>query len=142
MAEKESKAKKGQDFPWIDLAPKEIEALIVSLANEGKTASEIGVVLRDMHGIPKLKAVLQKTVTDVLHEHKLDGEIPQDLLNLIRRSVVLAKHMAGNKKDFTAQHGYTLTVAKIRRLASYYVSKKRLPAGWRFTAETAELLVK
>jgi small subunit ribosomal protein S15 len=139
---KAKKTPKKEAFDWVDLTPAQVEALIVSMANEGKTASHIGLTLRDLHGIPKVKAFLQKTIGDVLNEHNLSGDMPRDLLNLISRSVTLTKHMTANKKDFTAKRGYQLTVSKIRRLVKYYHAKNKLPKGWRYTPEAAALLVK
>ncbi|MCX6804269.1 MAG: 30S ribosomal protein S15, partial [Candidatus Diapherotrites archaeon] len=78
----------------------------------------------------------------VLAENKLLGEMPEDLLNLIRRSVTLYNHMHKNSKDYTAKHGYELTVSKIRRLVKYYARKDRIPEGWTYSSEQAALLVK
>ena len=52
------------------------------------------------------------------------------------------RHMQTNKKDQTAKRGYTLTVSKIRRLTDYYHRTGKLDKAWRYTAETAALLVK
>ncbi|MBU0662219.1 30S ribosomal protein S15 [Candidatus Micrarchaeota archaeon] len=131
-----------QDLEWVDYKPEELEQAIVNMANEGQTASEIGMVLRDQYGVPKFKKLSGRTIEEVLGAHKLLPEVPRDLLNLIRRSVVLQKHMEQNKKDFTAKRGYQLTVSKIRRLVKYYHKKSKLPEGWRYTPETAALLVK
>lgn len=43
-----------------DLESNEIEELIVSLTNRGHSASEIGMILRDQHQIPKSKMVIGK----------------------------------------------------------------------------------
>ncbi len=122
--------------------PAEIEKLIVDLANQGQTSSEIGMTLRDSHGIPSVKKLTGKRIEAILGGHKLLSDIPRDLLNLIRRSVELQKHLGTNRKDYTAKRGYQLTVSKIQRLVSYYKSVGKLPADWRYTAESAALLVK
>ncbi|MFH1224713.1 MAG: 30S ribosomal protein S15 [Candidatus Diapherotrites archaeon] len=131
-----------QVLDWVDYKPAELEQAIVNMANTGHTASQIGMMLRDQYGIPKLKKVAGVTVEDVLGKHNLLPEVPRDLLNLIRRSVTLQRHMKANKKDFTAKRGYQLTVSKIRRLVNYYHRKGKLPVAWRYTPETAALLVK
>ena len=84
----------------------------------------------------------KKNITEILKAHNLLGEIPEDLLNLIRKSVRLREHMQKNKKDMSAKRGYQLTVSKIRKIAKYYVEKSRMPKNWRFTEEQAELLAK
>jgi len=137
MAKTENKA-----FEWVDFSAEEIVETIKSLANEGVSKSEIGMILRDQHGIPSVKAVTGKTITDIYGELGFKEELPEDLLNLIKKSVTLKEHMETNTKDFTAKRGYELTVSKIRRLSKYYKKKKILPKEWRYTEERARLLVK
>lgn len=137
-----SSAKAAKEFPWIEYSQKEIEEFIVKLANEGHSKSEIGAILRDQYGIPSVKKFVRKSISEVLAENKFEEEIPEDLLNLIKRSVMLEKHSEKNRKDFTAKRGYQLTVSKINRLVKYYRGKGKLPKDWRFSAETARLLVK
>jgi len=124
------------------LSRAEIEEQVVSLANAGHSASKIGLILRDEHGVKNFSEEVGKTIQMVLKENELLGEMPEDLLNLIRRSVVLFNHMHKNKKDYSAKRGYEITVSKIRRLTKYYSKKERIPAGWHYTPEEAALLVK
>lgn len=127
---------------WLDLKPKEIEEIIVKLANAGQTPAQIGVALRDQHGVPDVQQATGKRVSQVLAENNLLPDVPRDLLNLISKSVDLMKHMEENKKDATAKRGYQLTVSKIRRLAKYYKSNRKLAENWRYTPDQAKLLVK
>lgn len=136
------RAGKKPERKWIELKPAEIEEAIISLANAGHTASEIGMILRDQYGVPKVKTATKKTVSLILKHHNLLGEIPEDLLNLIRKSVRLKTHLQKNRKDMSAKRGYQLAVSRVRRLASYYTENNRLPKGWRFSEQEAELLVK
>lgn len=125
-----------------DLKPGVIESVVVDLFSQGHSQSEIGMILADQYNIPKVKLTTGKTVGDILKSHSVATEIPEDLMALIRRVVTLDKHLAINKKDFTAKRGYQLTVSKIRRLVAYYHKKKRLPVDWRYSIEKARLLVK
>ncbi len=127
---------------WVDYKPEEVIELVIGLANEGQKKSLIGITLRDQHGIPSVKTITDKTITQILEENDLKEELPEDLLNLIRKSVSLQNHLKENKKDTTAKRGYQLTVSKIRRLTKYYSKKNRIPKGWRYTEETARFLVK
>lgn len=127
---------------WVEYKPNEIMEVVVTLSNQGQSSSEIGMGLRDQYGIPNIRALTGKSIDDILREHNILPQIPEDLMSLIRKSVRLKSHMDKNKKDFSAKHGYMLTVSKIRRLVKYYHEKKRLAAGWRFSEETAALLVK
>ncbi|MFH1586262.1 MAG: 30S ribosomal protein S15 [Candidatus Diapherotrites archaeon] len=139
---KTGKKSSSQKPDWVEFGKKDIEEVVVNLANAGHTASEIGMMLRDQYGVPKTKQITGRTIEDILAEHSLLPDVPRDLLNLIRKSVVLQKHMADNHHDYTAKRGYILAVSKIRKLASYYISKGKLPKGWRYTPEEAALLVK
>ena len=135
-------AKAKSEFEWLDFKPEEIVDAIRGLANEGVPKSEIGMILRDQYGVPDIHSITGKTLTEILDELGFKEELPEDLLNLIKKSVKLKEHMDENKKDFTAKRGHQLTVSKIRRLVSYFKKKGKLPAEWRYTEETARLLVK
>jgi len=143
-----SKGKAGSTKPvrtsspsWIRYKPAEAEMLIVKLAKEGKTPSQIGLVLRDVYGIPDIKNSVGKKITKILTEKKLMSKIPEDLLALIKRSIALKKHIEKNKKDQTSKRGLTLTESKIRSLAKYYKKTKKLPADWKYEPEKIRLYV-
>jgi small subunit ribosomal protein S15 len=126
---------------WVTYKPNEVARLVVKLKNEGKDASEIGMILRDQYGVPSVKDVAGKTVMQILKENNLLSSIPEDLLNLLKKSVNLKEHMGKNKKDYTSKHGLELLESKIRRLIKYYVRNKKLPAGFKYEPEKAKLLV-
>ena len=139
--EKPKKAKHARK-EFVELKPAEINEAIVHLANEGHSASEIGMILRDQYGIPKVGKVVGKKLGAILKENKLAHPIPEDLMSLIRKSVTLRTHMDKNKKDMSAKRGLMLTVSKIRALEKYYKKKDKLPMQWRYSPETAALLAK
>jgi len=124
------------------MSAKEAEETVVSLANAGHSPSKIGLILRDDHAVNNFGELTGKTIKAVLKDNELLGDIPEDLLNLIRRSVVLHNHNDKNKKDFSAKRGYELTVSKIRKISKYYVRKGVLPKDWYYSPEKAALLVK
>jgi small subunit ribosomal protein S15 len=127
---------------WVEYTPEQVTEIITNLANAGHTAAEIGTMLRDQYGIPDIKKLTGKKIEGVLEENKLLPEIPQDMLNLIKRAAKLEKHMKENNKDYTAKRGLQLAVSKIRRLQKYYLKKGKLPKGWRYSSEVGALLVK
>jgi len=135
-------AKKTQKTEHKEQSREELEEQVVSLANAGHSSSKIGLILRDEYGVKNFEEATGKKIQGVLKENKLVGEMPEDLLNLIRRSVMLNNHMNKNKHDYSAKRGYELTVAKIRRLTKYYAKKRKIPQGWVYTPEHAALLVK
>ena len=78
---------------WQRYDKKEATLLVIKLAKEQKAPSEIGLILRDVYGIPNIKKLTDKTLTEILKENKLSQKIPEDLLNLIKRSIQIAKTM-------------------------------------------------
>ncbi|HLD42954.1 MAG TPA: 30S ribosomal protein S15 [Candidatus Nanoarchaeia archaeon] len=120
---------------WLGYKPKEIEIIIAKLAKEGKSASQIGLILRDTYGIPDVRPILKKKITGILQEKKILPEIPEDLFALMKRSNALRKHFEVNKKDMVAKRGLQLTDAKIKRLIKYYKKIRKLPVGWKIDAK-------
>ncbi|VVB54200.1 30S ribosomal protein S15 [uncultured archaeon] len=127
---------------WVAYSPEEVQQLVVKLAKEGVSPSIIGLVLRDQYGIPSVQQVTGKRVTEILKTENLASELPEDLINMIRKAVALRKHLATHKKDLHNTRGLQLLESRIRRLTKYYRSSGRLPADWRYEPETAELIVK
>ncbi len=89
---KKSKKKKGKEKPvWIEYKPKEIEELVVSLSNQGHSASEIGAILRDQHGVLDVRQATKKTILFILTEAGIKQDVPEDLLYLIKKAEALTK---------------------------------------------------
>lgn len=126
---------------WIKYKPKEIEALILKLHKAGNSSSKIGIILRDSYGIPDVKIVSGKKITEILKENKVSFKLPEDLTNLIKRHISLTKHFESNHHDMSAKKGLQFVESKIKRLTKYYIKKGILPKGWRFEKKKAKLLV-
>lgn len=126
---------------WVTKKPKELELVIAKLAKEGNTASKIGIILRDSYGIPDVKAVVGKSITSVLREKKLEKELPEDLLALIKKTIAIRTHLQENKKDTVAKRGMQITESKIRRLIKYYKKTERLAEDWKFNPEQAKMFI-
>jgi len=127
---------------WLKYKPFEVEKLVVKLAKEGKSSAAIGLILRDMYGIPSVKSVTNKRVLKILKENNLVQAIPEEIANLIRRVLQIGKHVLTNKKDETAKRGLQLTESKIRRLTKYYKRTNVLPKDWTYSREQAKFLLK
>ncbi len=117
---------------FVKLTPQEVENLIIELARKGEPPTKIGLILRDQYGIPSVRQVLGKKLTQVLKENDLLSEIPEDLMNLIRKAIRIRKHLIANRKDMRAKRALQLTESKINRLIDYYRSKNRLPPGFSY----------
>ncbi len=126
---------------WVEFGKEEAERLVVKLANDKMQAAQIGLTLRDQYGIPSVRNVTERKISQILSENKLAPKIPDDLFNLLKRSVKLHGHMEKNKKDFHSKHGLELLESKIRRFVKYYVREKKLAEGWKYDAERAKLIV-
>ncbi len=119
--------------PEWSLKPEEIEEKILKLAEEGKPPAMIGLILRDVYGVPDVKAALGKKLTKVLAEHGLAPEIPEDLANLLDKRNNLIKHLNRHSKDIHNRRRLQLIEAKIKRLVKYYKREGKLPEKWSYT---------
>ena len=127
---------------WLRYKPNEVEILIVKLAKEEKSSSEIGIILRDTYGIPDVRTLCKKKISQILIEKKTAPELPDDLTALIRKSVAIRKHTETNNKDQTAKRGLTLTESKIKLLTTYYKKSGKLASEWKFDPERAGFYTK
>lgn len=134
-----TKPAKKEVSTWLRYKPKEVEVLVQKLGKDTKSSAKIGVILRDTYGIPSVKIVCGKGIAAMLKEKNLSEELPEDLLNLIRRSVIIQKHLEENHKDQPARRGLLLTTSKIGRLAKYYKKTGVLPADWKLDAKSLRL---
>ena len=126
---------------WVTYKPKEVELIIAKLAKEGKSSSLIGMILRDTYGIPDAELLLGKKITEVLVEKKAAPAIPEDVMALIKKNILILKHMEKNHKDMPAKRGMQLTESKIRRLVKYYKRTERLAQDWTYDPDKIRLLI-
>ena len=132
---------RGQPPAWSNTNKEEIEKLILSLANQGKSTSEIGMVLRDRNGVPDVTQVTGKKILSILKEKNVAPTVPEDIHNLIVKVLELKKHTDRNPKDVHNKRALTNMESKIRRLEKYYRREGVLPADWKYSIERAELLI-
>jgi len=126
---------------WVRYSAKEIEQLILKLNKSGKSTSEIGVILRDTYGVPDVKTITKKKITQILNDNNVVPKLPEEMTNLIKKDIAIMAHLEINKKDMGAKRGHQLTDSKIRRLAKYYKKTKRIPENWNYDSKKAKLLV-
>jgi len=124
---------------WLTHKAKEVEMLVVKLAKDGKPASMIGLILRDSYGVPDVKTIAGKSITQILKEKDLSPKIPEDIMSLIKRSIALRKHREENKQDMTSLRGLQLTESKINRLVKYYKKVKKIPVDWKYDVKSVKL---
>ncbi len=126
---------------WVPMRASEVEAKIVEMAKDGVQPAQIGLRLRDNYGIPSVHELTGKKITAILAENEATGKLPQDLQNLVRRSINLQEHLQHNSRDIHNRRGLELIEARIRKLAKYYQKKGALETTWKYTRQGARLLV-
>jgi small subunit ribosomal protein S15 len=126
---------------WVKYGAKEIELLVVKYAKEGKTSSQIGVFLRDEYGIPDVKLITKKSITQILADKNLAKKLPEDILALLKKVLAIQDHMKDNHKDQPANRGLTLTQSKILRLVRYYKRKGRIPQEWKYDPKQIRMYI-
>lgn len=140
-----AKGKSGSKKPlkkipaWAPYKEKEVEKLVNKYAKVGNTTSEIGLLLRDTHGINNVKALTGKSISALVTEQKLAKKLPEDLLSLIKKMIAIRAHREKNKQDQTAWRGMQLTESKMRRLMKYYKREHKLPADWTLDQERLKM---
>ncbi|KAK6582300.1 hypothetical protein PZA11_004708 [Diplocarpon coronariae] len=133
---------------WLKTSPEQVVDQICKLAKKGATPSQIGVVLRDSHGIAQVKVVTGNKILRILKSNgtvstSLAPEIPEDLYMLIkkRQAVAVRKHLERNRKDKDSKFRLILIESRIHRLSRYYKTVGVLPPTWRYESATASTLV-
>ena len=140
--------------------------MIFKLAKKGLTPSQIGVVLRDAHGIAQVRNVTGNKILRILKSNGksyfisigrknsrmkiclprminlgLAPEIPEDLYHLIKKAVAVRKHLERFRKDRDAKFRLILVESKVHRLSRYYKTAGQLPPNWKYESATASTLV-
>jgi small subunit ribosomal protein S13e len=120
---------------------KGISRSVCKLAKKGLTPSQIGVILRDSHGVAQVKSITGHTIVRVLKANGLAPEVPEDLYMLIKKAVQVRKHLERNRKDKDSKFRLILIESRIHRLARYYRTTGKLPANWKYESGTAATIV-
>ncbi len=126
---------------WVPLDKDEVEEEVLRLAKSGTSAAQIGLALRDTYGVPSTRLLTGKKLTAFLGEKGVKPALPEDLAALLKRVVHVQQHLEKNPKDLSNRRGLNLIESKIRRLSHYYRQRGRLPPEWRYSSETAALMV-
>ena len=74
---------------WLNQSQEQVSSLVVKLSKDGLSPSEIGLNLRDHHGIPLVKPIVGKSLTDILAENSIKPDMPEDLEKLVTKALVL-----------------------------------------------------
>ena len=105
---------------------------------DGLTASQIGIILRDEYGIPLVKPIFGKTITDVLRENGVKQDMPEDLDRLVKKALGLQRHLRTHNSDRRNVRSLELIESKIHRLSRYYKIKDKIGKNWKYAAVIAQ----
>jgi len=120
---------------WVQYKADEVESLVVKLAKQGISSSQIGLILRDSYGVPDVEKITGKKICRILEEKSMSPQIPEDINNLIKKAIQLKKHLLLHKKDMHSKRGLQLITSKINRLMKYYKNTGKLPQEWKLNLE-------
>ena len=106
--------------------------MVVKMAKEGVPASKIGLALRDLKGVPSIRAVTGKRMCELLKDEGASPEYPEDLIALIKKAVKIRTHLKDSTADTHNAVKLSHIESKINRLVKYYAAQ----AEFRRTGDT------
>ena len=125
-----------------DFNKQEVEKAIIEYAQKGVPAAQIGQNLKDKHNVPYVKQYFGKRLGVILKENGIKNEIPQDMMDLLTRAVIMRRHLEKNHNDVHNRVRLGRVEAKIWRLTKYYKRTGALPTTWKYDPAKVALLIK
>ena len=95
------------------MKPEEIRKMIVELGKKDMPSEKIGLILRDQHGIPKVKNFGLK-IGKILKEEKIKNNSHKE--NVERKLEILKKHFEKNKHDYKANRSIVKQTGKLNKI--------------------------
>lgn len=95
------------------------------------TPSQIGVSLRDQHGIPQVRFITGKKILRILKKQGCAPSLPEDLYMLIKKAVSMRKHLKRNKTDINCKFNLIIIESRIHRLSRYYKKTGQIAPTWK-----------
>ena len=126
---------------WMKKTSYEVLDEMCKLAKKGLPPSQIGSIMRDVHGVGMVKSVTGSKVLRILKLAGLAPKLPEDLYFLMKKAVSVRKHLEKNKKDKDAKYHLILIESKIHRLVRYYRGTKVLDGSFKYDSNTASAIV-
>ena len=126
---------------WLKATPEDVKDLIIKLARKGLSPSQIGVILRDQHGVPQTRFVTGNKILRILKSSGLAPELPEDLYCLIKKAVSVRKHLERNRNDKDSKFRLICIESRIHRLTRYYRRAQVVAPTFKYESSTASTLV-
>merc|ERR1712050_398974 len=124
---------------WVTMAPANVAEMIVKNAKKGLTPSQIGVLMRDVYGIPQVRFLTGKKILRILKKRGAAPTLPEDLYHLIKKAVAMRKHLNKNRKDTDCKFRLILVESRIHRLTRYYKRTKQVAPTWKYESGKLQL---
>ncbi|XP_043826039.1 40S ribosomal protein S13-like [Dromiciops gliroides] len=112
-----------------------VKEQIYKLAKKGLMPSQIGVILRDSHGVAQVHFVISNKILRILKSKGLASVLPEDLYHLIKKAVAVRNHFERNRKDNDSKFCMVLNDS------CYYKNKRVFPPNWKYESSIASALV-
>ncbi|AIB09583.1 40S ribosomal protein S13 (nucleomorph) [Lotharella oceanica] len=122
--------KNSYDFKGI--TSENLSKIIIKLFKSGLTPSQIGMKFRDEYAIVDVRNISNYNLVSLAKKRGLRIEIPEDLFFLVRRAVVIKKHLKRFPKDLSNKYRLTQIESHINRLSRYYKRKNKIPDNWSY----------
>ena len=126
---------------WVTQTSDDVEKQVCKFAKKGMTPSQIGVTLRDSHGVAQVKSITGSKVLRILKKNGLAPELPEDLYHLIKKAVNVRKHLEKYRSDTNSKFRLILIESRIHRLVRFYKLSRQLAPTWKYDSSTAAALV-
>jgi len=89
---------------WVKMKSSDVEDLIIELAKKGNSPAKIGLLLRDLYGVPKTK-IFGVKIKKLLKKKGIEYE---DEKKAIKKKILKLKtHLENNKHDHAANRALT-----------------------------------
>ena len=116
--------------------------MILKYSSEGKSTSEIGIILRDQHAVPDVKLATGERISAIIARNGMNPSYPEDMMNLMRQAQRIIDHLeSGNRKDIHNRRQLELTESRLRRLARYYRDSGKIPEDWTYKRDQLRLMI-
>ncbi len=113
--------------------------IIKKLWKEGKTPSQIGMILKEKYNIYDIRHISRKKLKRFMKDLGLKEEIPEDLLYIFKKINRMLKHLEKNKKDIVTKKSLEELESYAKVLIKYYKKKKILPESFEYSRDIAKM---
>ena len=112
---------------WLKITPEEVSEHITRLAKKGLTPSQIGIILRDSHGIAQVKNVTGNKILRILKANGTCSAQPHPLLPAAAGRLLVFSAAAAARGD--QEISFVVVVVVVLFLSSYARENSNVACG-------------